>query len=190
MTFILTLVGLVVLIVASPILIFLIFHNRVVALDARCDTAFADIDVHLKHRHSLIPGLVETVRGFATHEREVLTRVTEARASAMRAASPDLKLNAEVQLGQSVNSIFNVAEKYPELAASAHFRGLRDELADVENRITASRRFHNLATEEYNATLRQFPGNLVAATRRMTTRQPFDLGIERVLLDEPVAIKF
>ncbi len=190
MTFILTLLGVVVLIVVSPILIFLVYHNRIVALDARCDTAAADVDVHLKLRHSLIPGLVETVRGFASHERDVLTAVTEARASAMRAAAPDSKIDAEVQLGQSVNTIFNVAEKYPELAASSHFRGLREELADVENRITASRRFHNLATEEYNATLRQFPGNLIATLKRMTTRTPYDLGIERVLMDEPVAFKF
>ena len=164
--------------------------NTLVALDQRCETAFADIDVHLKHRHNLIPGLVETVRGYATHEKDVLTSVTEARASAVRASSPQLQMDAEMQLGQSVNSVLNIAERYPELVASSHFRQLRQELTDCENRITAARRFHNLAIEEYNATIRQFPGSFVAGKKRLSTRRPFDLGIERVILDEPVAIKF
>ena len=177
-------------IAAVPLFMIWNTHNRLVALDARCDTAFADVDVHLKHRHNLIPGLVETVRGYANHERDVLTAVTEARASAARAATPDLQMEAETQLGQSVNTILQIAERYPELQASSHFRELRQELTDAENRITAARRFHNLAIEEYNSTLRQFPGSFVANAKRLTTRRPFDLGIERVLLDEPVAIKF
>ena len=176
--------------VAMPPIIFTTTHNRLVALDARCDTAFADVDVHLKHRHNLIPGLVETVRGYATHERELLTQVTQARASAVSARSPETKLEAEAQLGQSVNSILSIAERYPDLKASVHFQGLRESLEDAENRITASRRFYNLSIEEYNATLRQFPGSWGGQRRRLSTRRPFDLGIERVLLDEPVAIRF
>ena len=165
-------------------------YNRLMALDQRCDTAFADIDVQLKRRHDLIPNLVETVRGFAGHEREVLTEVTRARASALQASAPDMRLNAEAQLGQSINQVISVAERYPELHASAHFRELRSELTDADNRIAAARRFYNLAVDEYNATLRQFPGSLIGGARRLDRRKPFDIGIERVLMDEPIAIKF
>ena len=165
-------------------------YNRLVALDERCNTAFADVDVHLKHRHSLIPGLVEAVRGFVGHEFAVLTEVTKARAGALRAAGPEVRLEAETQVGQSISSLLSVVERYPELQTSAHFRDLRKELADAENRITASRRFYNLAVDEFNATLRQFPGNAIGAAVRLGRRKPFDLGVERVLIDEPVAIRF
>jgi LemA protein len=165
-------------------------YNRLMALDERCDTAFADVDVLLKHRHNLIPPLVEIVKGFAGHEREVLTKVTEARASALRASAPEMRLEAETQLGQSINSLLSVVESYPELKASEHFRDLRNELTDAENRITAARRYFNLAVDEFNATLRQFPGNKIGSTARLSRRRRFDLGVERVLLDEPVAIAF
>jgi LemA protein len=165
-------------------------YNTLMALDERCDTAFADIDVQLKHRHNIIPPLVETVRAFAGHEKDVLTAVTEARASALRAANPEMRLEAETQLGQCLNSMLSIVESYPDLRASDHFRELRMELSDAENRITAARRFFNLAVGEYNSTLRQFPGNIVGAKRRLSTRRPFDLGVERVLLDEPATVKF
>lgn len=165
-------------------------HNRLMALDERCESAFADIDVQLKHRHNVIPALVETVRGFASHERGVLTEVTQARASALRATGPSNQIDAEIQLSQSVNTLLSVVEKYPEIQANSHFRDLRMELSDAENRITAARRFHNLAVSEFNATLRQFPGNLVGNAKHLGRRRPFDLGVERVLIDEPVAISF
>lgn len=164
--------------------------NRLMALDERCNTAFADVDVQLKHRHNLIPGLVETVRGFVGHEAAVLTEVTKARASALRATGPDMRLEAETQVGQSINSLLSVVESYPELKASAHFRDLRMELSDAENRITGARRYYNLAVDEFNATLRQFPGNVIGGARRLGRRKAFDLGVERVLIDEPVAIRF
>lgn len=173
-----------------PIYIAFATSNRLVALDQRCDTAFADIDVHLKHRQNLIPGLVETVRGFASHEHQILLGITAARADALAAVSPEARLSAEQNLTQTINAVIGVAERYPELKASGHFTALRDELVGAENRITASRRFYNLAVGEYDATLRQFPGNLVARVRKFDRRRPFDLGIERVLIDEPVAIKF
>lgn len=177
-------------IVASAGLVAWLTHNRLMALDERCNTAFADIDVQLKHRHSLIPGLVETVRAFAGHERELLTEVTRARANALRASGPEMRLEAETQVGQSLTSLLSVVERYPDIAASSHFRELRQELSDAENRITAARRFFNLAVDEFNATLRQFPGNRIGDAVRLSRRQPFDLGIERVLLDEPMAIRF
>jgi LemA protein len=183
-------IGVIVLILAMPFLILVAAHNRLVALDQRCETAFADVDVHLKHRHNLIPGLVETVRGFAKHESDILVGITEARMEALQAVAPEMRLNAEKKLTQTINALIGVAERYPELKASSHFSELRRELIDAENRITASRRFYNLAVGEYGATLRQFPGSAVARFVRMPMRMPFDLGIERVILDEPVAIKF
>ena len=178
------------MILIAPVLMMMATSNRLMALDQRCDTAFADIDVHLKHRQNLIPGLVETVRGFATHERDILLGITEARAAALQAVAPEARLKAEKNLTQNINALIGMAERYPELRASSHFNALRDELIDAENRITASRRFYNLAVGEYDTTLRQFPGSYVARLRKLNVRMPFDLGIERVLVDEPVSIKF
>ena len=178
------------LLIAVPAYIAFATHNRLVALDQRCDTAFGDVDVHLKHRHNLIPPLVETVRGFAKHESDILRHVTEARAAALQAASPDMRLSAEQNLTQNINALIGMAEHYPELKASTHFGDLRRELVDAENRITASRRFYNLTVEEYGTTLRQFPGSYIGRLFNMNARTRFDLGIERVLLDEPLAIKF
>jgi LemA protein len=182
--------AMVLLLLAVPAYIALATHNRLVALDQRCETAFADVDVHLKHRQNLIPGLVETVRGFTKHENDILLGVTQARAAALQAAAPEMRLEAEKNLTQNINALIGMAERYPELKASTHFSDLRRELIDAENRITASRRFYNLAVGEYDATLRQFPGSTIARLCKMNVRVPFDLGIERVLMDEPVAIKF
>lgn len=180
----------VVFLVAVPLLVAWASHNRLVALDQRCETAFADIDVHLKHRQNLIPALVATVRGFTKHESDVLLGVTQARAEALRAVSPAMRLSAETNLTQNINALIGMAEHYPELKASSHFSDLRKELVDAENRITASRRFYNLAVGEYGATRRQFPASAIAKLCKMDIRMPFDLGIERVLIDEPAPIKF
>jgi LemA protein len=190
LTLILVCVAALALLIAVPAYIAYATHNRLVALDQRCETAFGDIDVHLKHRHNLIPPLVETVRGFAKHESDILQGVTEARAEALRATSPDMRLSAEQNLTQNINALIGAAERYPELKASTHFSDLRRELIDVENRVTASRRFYNLAVEEYGTTLRQFPGSTIGRLFKMNVRMRFDLGIERVLIDEPLAIKF
>ena len=178
------------LLVVVPAYIAFRTHNRLVALDQRCDTAFGDIDVHLKHRHNLIPPLVETVRGFTKHESDILQGVTAARTEALRAGSPEMRLSAEQNLTQNINALIGMAEHYPDLKASTHFSDLRRELIDVENRVTASRRFYNLAVEEYGITLRQFPGSTIGRLFKMNLRTRFDLGIERVLVDEPLAIKF
>lgn len=163
--------------------------NRLVALDARCKTAFAGIDVHLKRRADLIPGLIECVKGFAEHETAILGEVTEARKSSLQ-SSPEARQQAETLLGRKVGVVISLAEKYPELAASPHFRELRAELVNTEERIAAARSFFNLAVEEYNVTLAQFPGHLVGARRNLAERKPFDLGVERVVMDEAVAIRF
>jgi LemA protein len=190
LTLVLTCAAALALLIAVPAYIAFATHNRLVALDQRCETAFGDVDVHLKHRHNLIPPLVETVRGFAKHESDILLNVTEARAEALQAASPDMRLSAEQNLTQNINALIGMAERYPELKASTHFADLRRELVDAENRITASRRFYNLAVEEYSTTLRQFPGSHIGRLFKMNVRTRFDLGIERVLIDEPLAIKF
>ena len=190
MLIVLTCVMILVAMVAVPVWVLLATYNRLVALDQRCDTAFADIDAHLKHRQNLIPPLVETVRGFADHEKEILLGITTARASALQATGPEARLKAERNLTRQVSALIATAERYPDLRASSHFHALRDELIDAENRITASRRFFNLAVGEYDATLRQFPGSYVARVRKMNVRMPFDLGIERVLVDEPIRLNF
>lgn len=190
LTLLLVCAAILALLIAVPAYIGFSTHNRLVALDQRCDTAFGDIDVHLKHRHNLIPPLVETVRGFAKHESDILMGVTEARAEALKASSPEVRLSAENNLTQNINALMGVAERYPDLKASTHFSELRRELVDAENRITASRRFYNLAVEEYGTTLRQFPGSYIGRLFKMNVRMPFDLGIERVLIDEPLSIKF
>ena len=187
---ILACVGAVMLVPVIPLIVVWAAHNRLVALDQRCETAFADIDVHLKHRQNLIPALVETVRGYAKHESDILLGVTQARAEALQAVAPENRLTAEANLTQNINALIGMAERYPELKASTHFSDLRQELVDAENRITASRRFYNLAVGEYGATLRQFPASVIAKFCNMNVRMPFDLGIERVLIDEPAPIKF
>lgn len=165
-------------------------HNLLVALDQRCDTAFADIDVQLKHRHSLIPGLLGVVKGVVGHEKDMVLGVMEARNEALRAVSADIRLNAEGNLTANLSTLMASIDKFPEIKAIPEFGKLRQELTDCENRITAARRFYNLTIEEYNTALRQFPGNMVAEKLRLSRRQPYDLGVERVMIDEPLAIAF
>ena len=190
LTSIIVCVAVLALLIAVPAYIAFATHNRLVALDQRCETAYGDIDAHLKHRHNLIPPLVETVRVFAKHENDILLGVTRARAEALQATSPDMRLSAEQNLTQNINALIGMAEHFPELKASTHFSELRRELIDAENRVTASRRFYNLAVEEYGTTLRQFPGSYIGRLFNMNVRTRFDLGIERVLIDEPLALKF
>lgn len=177
---------------ATAVLVLLYFHhqkvsaiNYVAALDARCDTAFADIDVHLKHRHDLIPRLVEVVKGQSAYEREMVNGLAEARIRAMEAMSPDIRLQAEKKLSAQVIALLGTAEKEPDLKALPEYRKLREELVACDERITAARRFYNLAIEEYNAALMQWPTNQVANRRHLAKRQPFDLGIDRLLMEEP-----
>lgn len=165
-------------------------YNRLMALDERCKSAFADIDVLLKHRHTLIPGLIETVKGYVGHEQEMIKAILKAQVQAAEARNLDQRLDAEVQLGNNLSNFLAIAEKLPELKASGHFQQFRNELVDVENRVTASRRFYNLTVAELNATVRQFPGSMLSRKAGVGTRKTFDLGVERILLDEAVDIKF
>jgi LemA protein len=165
--------------------------NHIAALDNRCMTASGDIDAQLKYRHNLIPGLVESVRGYVGHENEVLVKVAEANAAALRASTQQLRLDAETQLGNQITSLLSAAQKYPELKASDHFQDLQRQLVDVETKVTAARRFFNLATEEYNNHITRFPYNLVAKLQRRAKRTPYHVTSEqRTELDAPLAFKF
>lgn len=165
-------------------------NNLIAALDARCDTASSDIDVHLKHRHDLIPRLVELLRNQTGYEKDMVLSVANARTEALQAASASIKLEAEKKLtAQVVNLISNI-EKNPDLRSLPDYRNLREEITECDNRITAARRFYNLATEEYNMALGQWPTSSIAAKRQLSKRQPFDLGLERIAMDEPAALGF
>ena len=177
--------------VVSVVTMFWRGNNRLAALDSRCTTAAADVDVQLKHRHNLSPGLVETVRGYVGHENEVLIAVAQTNAEALRASNMNTRLDAEMQLGNSINTLLQAAQKYPELKASGHFQDLQRQLIDVENRVAAARRFFNLATEEYNNQLGHFPSNIVARLQKRSPRAAYSLGDEhRAEVDAPLAFKF
>lgn len=164
--------------------------NRMQALDSRCDKAAADIDVQLKHRHSLIPNLLEIVKGFMGHELKTIDAIAQARQAAITAPTAEARMQAEAALGKSLNRVVLAAEAQPQLQANEHFRALRGELTDAENKIAASRRFFNLAVDEYNSSIKQFPTNLFASRNQMGRRQFFDLGLDRGIVEEGPSIKF
>ena len=140
----------------------ILLYNRLVALRQTRKNAFSDIDVQLKLRYDLIPNLMETVKGYAAHEKGVFEQVTAARATAMRGGSIGERAQAESALGSAMMNLMAVAENYPALKASENFRQLQTDLSDIENKIAAARRFFNNATSEYNSAVQQFPAVLVA----------------------------
>ena len=165
-------------------------YNRLIMLGQRCDQAYADIDVQLRHRHDLIPNLVETVKGFASHERGIINSLMSARAAAVRAAGAEEQVRAEAMLSSQLVRVMASVEAYPEVTGSRHFTELRRDIADVEHKIAAARRFLNMAVAEYNATLAQFPAAMVGRSAGLHTRRMFDLGLDRVIMEEPVTVKF
>lgn len=151
-------------IIAAVAIVFITIYNRLVALKQKRSNAFSDIDVQLQQRYDLIPNLVNTVKGYAEHEKTILENVTEARASVGQARGAGAeRIEAENMLSRSLMNLFAVAENYPDLKADANFRQLQSELADIENKISAARRFFNSATSEYNTAIQQFPANMIAA---------------------------
>lgn len=137
-------------------------YNGLVGLKNRTKGAWSDIDVQLKRRHNLIPNLVETVKGYASHERKVFENVTEARTRALTAKTPAEAAKAERGLTGAVKTLFAVAENYPELKASENFRKLQEDLSDTENKVQAARRFYNGNVRDFNTRQEQFPYNVVA----------------------------
>jgi len=152
-----------IILVLALLLIWLIFiFNKLIRLKNRAKEAWSDIEVQLKRRHNLIPNLVETVKGYAAHEREVLEKVTEARTRAMSAQTLKEKGEAENMLTQTLKSLFAVAENYPDLKASQNFLELQRELRDTEDKIQAARRFYNANVRDLNIAIESFPSNIVA----------------------------
>src|SRR3979490_2528289 len=156
-------------------------YNGLIAMRLRVSQAFADADVQLKQRHDLIPNLVETVKGYAAHERGTLEAVIQARNAAVAAQGqgPDAQGAAENMLSGALRQLFALSESYPDLKANANFQQLQAELTDIENKIRAPRRAFNNSGSEYNARIQQFPAALFAASLGFASKQFFDLGEER-----------
>ena len=179
----------IILAILAAIIVWMIsIYNGLIRLKNRVDEAWADIDVQLKRRYDLIPNLVETVKGYAKHERELFTKVTEARSRAMQAGSLKDKAEAENMLSQTLKSLFAVAENYPELKASENFAKLQDELTDTENKIQAARRFYNGQVRDFNTKIQIFPNNLIANMLGFAPREFFE--IEEEEAREPVKVDF
>lgn len=148
-------------VVALILLYFLVIYNSLVTAKNRISEALSQIDVQLKRRTDLIPNLVESVKGYAKHEKELLENVTKARASLMTAGTTTEKAEANNQLSQTLKSLFAVAENYPDLKASENFKELQEELSDTENKIAYSRQFYNSNVLDFNNKLAVFPSNLI-----------------------------
>jgi LemA protein len=171
---VLAILGIIALIVVSLIGI----YNRLVTLRQRIKNAWAQIEVQLKRRYDLIPNLVNTVKGYATHEQETFTKVTEARNMAIQAKDVGEQAGAENMLSSALKSLFAVAESYPELKADANFRQLQDELANTEGKIAFSRQFYNDTVMTYNTSIQKFPTVLIAGMFGFHKEEYFNLDEE------------
>jgi len=166
-------------------------YNGLVAMRQRYGQAFSDIDVQLKQRHDLIPNLVETVKGYATHERETLDEVIKARSQAISSQGTPAQAGAEAALGGALSKLIALSESYPDLKANANFQQLQSELSDIENKIAAARRFYNNAVSEYNAAAQGFPGVLLAQRFGFQPAPFFNLEEgERKAVQETPQVKF
>ncbi|WP_374447611.1 LemA family protein [Stella sp.] len=178
-------------IAAAVVLWLVIVYNRLVALRQTTNQAWADVDVQLKQRHDLVPNLVETVKGYAGHERQTLAEVVAARNAAAAAHGPDEAGRAEAALSGALGRLFALAEAYPELKAAANFLELQRDLSDLENRIAAARRFFNNAVSEFNAAIEQVPAVLFAGALGFRARGFFELGAdERQVVEAPPRVAF
>ncbi len=178
--------GVIVVLVAWIVMI----YNQLVAMRQRVGQAFADVDVQLKQRHDLIPNLVETVKGYAAHERSTLEEVVKLRNTAMAAQGPAQQAAAENMLSGALRQLFALSEAYPDLKANANFQQLQAELSDIENKLAAARRFFNNAVQEYNTGIQQFPAALFARTLGFGEREFFDVGTDRPTLEKTPQVKF
>src|SRR3569833_3081387 len=181
-------------IVLGVIVVFVLWvimiYNQLVAMRQRVGQAFADVDEQLKQRHDLIPNLVETVKGYAAHERGTLEEVVKARNAAMTAQGPAQQAQAENQLSGALRQLFALSEAYPDLKANQNFQQLQMEISDIENKVAASRRFFNNAVQEYNTGIQQFPAALFAGMFGFTQRPFFDVGAEKAELEKAPQVKF
>jgi LemA protein len=168
----------VIIIVALLLLIGLIYvltRNSIIGLRNRTDEAWSGIDVQLKRRHDLVPNLVESVKGYASHERETFEKVTQARAAAMQASGPEEASKAESQLTAALGGLRVVAEQYPQLRATENFQQLQRQLSELEDEIQASRRIYNSNVQQYNTRIQQFPGSIIANQGGFTPKPFFEI---------------
>jgi len=179
-------IGIAVVLVLGAIMI----YNGLVAMRQRVNQAFADIDVQLKQRHDLIPNLVETVKGYASHERGTLEEVVKARNVTMAAQGPAQQAAAENMLSGALRQLFALSEAYPDLKANQNFQQLQAELSDIENKLAAARRFFNNAVQEYNTGIEQFPAALLAGPLGFQKREFFDVAEARPQLEQAPSVKF
>lgn len=163
------------LVVALVVVGAIFIYNRLVQLRVRADNAWADIDVQLKRRHDLIPNVVETVKGYASHEQQTLEGVVEARNQAMNAQGPEARAEAEGFLTDALKSLFALAEDYPDLKAAGNFRELQRTLEEIENAVQNARRYYNAVVRDFNTKCQTFPSNLVAGAFGFESRQFFAL---------------
>ncbi|OLF72981.1 MULTISPECIES: LemA family protein [unclassified Maricaulis] len=169
--------GLILLLVIIALGVFLVMvYNRLVALRQTCNQAWGDIDVQLKQRHDLVPNLVSTVQGYASHEKETLENVIKARQTAIDATSVKDLAGAENMLSGALRQLFALSEAYPDLKANQNFMQLQAELSDLENKIAAARRFFNNAVNEYNTSTEQFPAVVIANSMGFKQREYFEVG--------------
>ncbi len=181
----------VVLGIAVALLLYgVVIYNGLVAMRQRVNQSFADIDVQLKQRHDLIPNLVETVKGYATHERGTLEGVVQARNAAMAAHGPAQQAAAENMLSGALRQLFALSEAYPDLKANQNFQQLQSELSDIENKLAAARRFFNNAVQEYNTGIQQFPAAIMAGPLGFRPREFFDVAEARPQLEQAPSVKF
>jgi LemA protein len=156
-------------------LTYVFVRNSMVSLRNRCDEAWSGIDVQLKRRHDLVPNLVESVKGYASHERETFEKVTQARAAAMQASGPEQASQAESQLTSALGGLRVVAEQYPELRATENFQQLQRQLSELEDEIQASRRIYNSNVQQYNTRIQQWPWSVIAKQGGFTAKPFFEI---------------
>lgn len=184
--------SIIILIIVVVIALWLIsIYNSLVKLRNNRENAFANIDVQLRQRYDLVPQLVNTVKGYAAHESGVLEKVTAARSAAMSASSINEKIAAETQLSGALAGLKISVEAYPELKANQNFMQLQTELADIENKLAATRRFFNSATRELNTSVQSFPANLIAGMFGFHTEPMFEIAQEeRAAVEKAPEVKF
>lgn len=183
-------IGIIILIIIAVIIVgFIALYNGFVTLRNRTEEAWADIEVQLKRRYDLIPNLVNTVKGYATHESTAFEKVTQARAEAMGARSAGEHSKSEAVLGQAITGLFGIAEAYPDLKANVNFLGLQTELSDTENKIQAARRFYNTNVRDLNTKAESFPSNIVANMFGFKKMEFFDIP-DNDAAQNPVEVKF
>ena len=176
--------------IAAIVVWIIVIYNGLVAMRQRVNQSFADVDVQLKQRHDLVPNLVETVKGYAGHERGTLEAVVQARNAAVAAQGPAAQAQAENMLSGALRQLFALSEAYPDLKANANFQQLQAELSDIENKIAAARRFFNNSVQEYNTGIQQFPAALFASALGFAPQVFFDLGETRTQLEQAPQVKF